>query len=244
MTTMASEAAPKQPSLELPVDAPPVLVFDVETNGGSPQLVCQLAFVLARNGGVYEGSWIFQLPDGEPMTWRALQVHGIRLATCKQHGCPPAPILEYFLCKAHEVRRAGGLVVAHNKGGDVAALRNTAVRWGCPFDLDVSDVYCTQAHSTCFSPHVQKDGRRKPFRNPELYQYFYGSTPEWAKLHDALDDVKVTLLNVKAMMQNGRVRGVHLLPSSGADTEDVPAETESVQIPTTATTGTVSRFFP
>lgn len=241
---MVSDATPKQPRLELPRDAPPVLVFDVETNGGSPQLVCQLAFVLAREGVVHEGSWIFQLPDGEPMTWRALQVHGIRLETCKQHGLAPAPIIEYFLCKAHEVRRAGGLVVAHNKGGDVASLRNTANRWGCPFDLGVNDVYCTQANSTCFSPYVKKDGRPKPFRNPELYHYFYGATPEWAKLHDALDDVKITFLNLKAMMESGRVCGFHLQPTSEqASTAESPAEVEQSQSLETVATGTVSRFF-
>ena len=230
------------PSLELPRDAPPVLVFDVETNGGSPQLVCQLAFVLVREGVVYEGSWIFQLPDGETISWRAFNVHGIRLQTCKQHGLSPAPVIEYFLCKAHEIRQSGGLVVAHNKGGDVAALRNTAVRWGCPFDLDPEDVYCTQANSTCFSPHVKKDGRPKPFRNSELYEYFYGGAPEWAKLHDALDDVKITLLNVKAMMEHGRVKGIRLKPEAKADAEEDKSG-EQKETPLVATTGTVSRFF-
>ena len=234
---------PTQPNLQLPHDAPPILVFDVETNGGSPQLVCQLGFVLAREGVVHEGSWIFQLPDGEPMTWRAFDVHHIRLSTCKEEGHAPRPIIEYFLCKAHEVLKAGGFVVAHNKGGDVSALRNTAQRWECPFDLEVRDVYCTQANSTCFSPYVKKDGRRKPFKNAELYRYFYASDPDWAKLHDALDDVKITFLNMKAMMESGRVSGCRIQKKTErGDGEEEPGE---VPLPRLTNIGTdkPSRFF-
>ena len=236
----ATNPLPIQPSLELPSDAPPVLVFDVETNGGSPPLVCQLAFIVARDGAVQESSWIFQLPEGEPMKPWAFNVHGIRLSTCRERGYAPRPIIEFFLCKAHEVLKAGGLVVAHNKGGDVSSLRNTAQRWGCPFDLDATAVYCTQANSTCFSPYVKKDGRPKPFRNAELYRYFYDSEPVWAKLHDALDDVKITLLNMKAMMEARRVRGVRLQAEQAED-EQEPAEVLLPQAPTG--TGTTSRFF-
>lgn len=231
------------PELQLPHDAPPVLVFDVETNGGSPPFVCQLAFVVARDGVVQEGSWIFQLPEGAPMKPWAFNVHGIPLSACKERGHAPKPIIEYFLCKAHEVLKAGGFVVAHNKGGDVSSLRNTAQRWGCPFDLDVRDVYCTQANSTSFSPHVQKDGRTKPFRNAELYRYFYDSEPGWAKLHDALDDVKITLLNMKAMMERGRVSGVRFQTDQSNDENEKEPDAAPLPESPTVGTGETSRFF-
>ena len=54
-----------------------------------------------------------------------------------------------------------------------------------------------------FSPLLTKNGRVKAFSNEELYQHFYGTKPTWASLHNALDDVKVTALNLAAGMSRG-----------------------------------------
>ena len=196
------------PSLALPTEHPPVLVFDVETTGCSPVVVCQLACALAREGTVREGNWIFQLPPGARISYQAFGVHGISVRTCFLEGVAPKPVLEYFLSLAHRVKAQGGFVVAHNKGGDVASVKRTAEVWQCPCDLEADAVFCTQKNSTPFSPLLNKNGHRKVFRNEELYEYFYGARPTWARLHDAMDDVRVTLLNFKAMSAAGRVPGM------------------------------------
>ena len=253
------------PSLSLPAEHPPVLVFDVETTGCSPVVVCQLACALAQKGTVREGNWIFQLPPGARISYHAFSVHGISQKTCFLYGVAPKPILEYFLCLVHRVKAEGGFVVAHNKAGDVANVRRTAQIWQCPCDLEADAVFCTQQCSTPFSPLLNKKGNRKVFKNEELYEYFYGTRPTWARLHNAMDDVRVTLLNFKAMSASGHVPGTlhcwpepRQAPADEADTNesedragdkdeeeamDEDKSGEKAETPFVATTGTVSRFF-
>jgi hypothetical protein len=45
------------------------------------------------------------------------------------------------------------------------------------------------------SPLFTQNGRRKAFKNSELYFHLFGVHPNWARLHSAFDDVLVTAFN-------------------------------------------------
>ena len=57
--------------------------------------------------------------------------------------------------------------------------------------------------ATPFCGLTNKRGGPKPPRNSELYEMLHGDFPHWAKLHDSLDDVRVTAHNFKEGCEKG-----------------------------------------
>ena len=111
-----------------------VLVFDTETTGLKPAIVCQLGFALHTTSGQCqrESGPLLQLPPGGYITRGAQKVHSISNHDCRARGVAAVPCLLKFLDLAREVASEGGLVVAHNAAFDVRALDETLHAWRRP----------------------------------------------------------------------------------------------------------------
>ena len=190
-----------RPQLVMPVGHKPVLVFDTETVGLHPPIVCQLAYVLVEGGVVArEVSSILKLPHGVRVQKGAFDVHGISTEQCARDGVDAQAALKDFCELVQAVLLQGGSIVGHNVTFDVRAIEATrkaheVIDLGNNQSLQKTDTFCTMRSSASHSTLRDKANRRKPFKNEELYAELYGSPPTWARLHDALDDVHVTLLN-------------------------------------------------
>ena len=198
------------PEIVVPKGSRDVMVFDTETVGLNPPIVCQLAYIIVQDGRVAEEyDQILRLPNGVFVSKGSQKIHGISTYDCRTKGVDAYVALETFARQAARILRNGGRVVAHNSAFDVRAIRMTREAWNIVHrddenpDLEKEHVFCTMVHSKPYSPLVDKAGRKKAFRNEELYSHLYGSPPDFARLHNALDDVRVTLLNYVAAVQKG-----------------------------------------
>jgi len=204
-----SEAPHARPKLVLPIGHKPVLVFDTETTALSPPIACQLAYVLVENGAVTrEVDNILKLPPGVRVQQGAFAIHGISTERCAREGVDAPAALKAFCELAQAVLLQGGSVVGHNVSFDRRAIEATrkaheVIDMGNDQPLQKNDTFCTMRSSASKSTLKDKAGRRKAMKNEELYLELYGSPPTWARLHDALADVHVTLLNYAS----GAVRG-------------------------------------
>jgi DNA polymerase III epsilon subunit-like protein len=151
---------------------------------------------------------LFQLPFGARIETRAQEVHKISATDCAERGVDPVAALEAFALECYSVLLKGGRIVAHNAAFDVRAVRETRqahdiISFGENQDLELKDTLCTQKASRKYSPLKDKANRQKVFSNEELYEFLYGQKPVWAKLHSALSDVHVTLLNYTGGVSRG-----------------------------------------
>jgi len=218
LVEMPSVSAPTVDCLKPPKNMPSmpavafpdtIVVFDTETTGLKPAIVCQLAYMVLKNGEVQSVSdHLLKLPEGVRIQKQAEEVHGISNRMCKERGLDAEVVLSDFLSLCRTARAEGGAVVAHNSRFDARAVLETCERWSVWCDFDNDQLYCTMKNSKHFSPLLNRAGRVKDFRNEELYEYFYDEKPTWARLHNALDDVRVTALNLAC----GLSRGLFTLP--------------------------------
>ena len=198
-----------RPPLQLTHKHRPIVCFDTETTGLSPAIVCQLAYVVVENGAItVEYDQLLNLPPGARIGRQAQNVHGISNRDCNERGVDAVYALELLAQTCARILADGGRVVAHNSKFDVRALRETrlahnVIDHGENQTLEDKNTFCTMANSKQYSPLKDKAGRTKVFKNEELYQFFYGLPPSWAKLHDALDDVMVTTLNYAQGLHRG-----------------------------------------
>ena len=200
-----SQGPSDRPVLCMPSDHRPVLVFDTETTGLKPAIVCQLAYVVIENGAVTtEYDELLRLPKGVKIERRAQEVHGISTNDCASRGVDAREALEEFARECARILGQNGRVVAHNAQFDVRAIRETrAAHRLSGSTLEVGDTFCTMKESKIYSPLRDKAGRKKAFRNEEMYEYFHGTGPTWARLHSALDDVHVTAINYSSGCHKG-----------------------------------------
>ena len=184
----------RMPSLDLRVLGDrPVVVFDTETTGLLNPCVLQLAFIHIEHGvAVEEYNQLWLLPHGARIDPRAQAVHGISADQVRRDGVGAALELERFHDLCADVVSRGGRVVAHNANFDCKALTYTANAHGSTRQWKASDCFCTMRESKARSPLKTKNGHRKAFKNDELYTHTHGGPPSWARLHSAIDDVRVT----------------------------------------------------
>tara|TARA_B110000046_G_scaffold197_1_gene274 strand:- start:1803 stop:2435 length:633 start_codon:yes stop_codon:yes gene_type:complete len=185
---------------------PLTLVFDVETNGGSPQRCIELAFVVldavGREVDAFQAYWY--LPPGVCISPGAARVHGIDDNKLKCEGVASGPGLARFFAWVDAVRaHPAGRVVAHNAAFDAPVVTREAAALGWARALDKADCLCTMRASMAHEHWADAAGRPKPPKNAELYARLHGAPPHWAKLHAALDDVRITACNFR----QGRARG-------------------------------------
>ena len=147
-----------RPSLQMPAGHKPVVVFDTETTGLKPPIVCQLAYVVVENGAVgVEYDALLKLPPGVRIGKQAQTIHGISNQDVAKRGVDAADALELFARTCARVRLAGGRVVAHNSKFDVRAIRETRLAHNVidhdeNQTLEDSDAFCTMAESKQHSP--------------------------------------------------------------------------------------------
>jgi DNA polymerase III epsilon subunit-like protein len=157
----------------------------------------QLAYVVVEGGELaaeYES--LLRLPVGHRVSAGAQEIHGISTKEANAQGADPKIAIREFWEMLNYVWARGGRVVSHNIKFDMRAFNYTAQALGLT-GLEVADSwgFCTMVESYPYSTLKTKNGRRKAFKNEELYYHLYGTRPDWAKLHDALSDVRITLLN-------------------------------------------------
>jgi DNA polymerase III epsilon subunit-like protein len=180
----------------------PVLVWDTETSGLARPAICQIAYILYEDGATVEYCKILRLPGGLRMTRQAQEIHKISQSMCDA-GAYPVPELYAFFKLVDHVIEQGGVVVAHNCKFDVRAFNTTSKALGLTIELDDRHMFDTMVSSAAYSPLKTTNGRRKNFKNEELYAHLFGSAPDPTQLHDALGDCRVTA----ASYAEGKRRG-------------------------------------
>ena len=182
-----------------------VLVFDTETIGLNPPVICQLGFALYTHSGVTlrESNKLLQLPTGVRISYGAQKIHHISTLQCRQKGVNTISHLRMFADLAKEVVAGGGLVVAHNAKFDVRAVNATFTAFG-KSDRLLPPTFCLMRASKDFVDARSKVGHRKQPRNEELFEkLFHKKAP--SGLHDALVDVRVTGANFFELRRRNRV---------------------------------------
>ena len=187
---------------------PAYMVFDVETDGGSPkQLAIQLAYIVfnREHMELFRYDKLLSLPPGKKINWHSIKIHHITDNMLRLRGVDPTPEIRLFFDWVDKVHSCNGNVIAHNAAFDAACVTNTAAQHALPYELKGSECFCTMRSATNLCGLVDKRGRPKPPKNKELYSHLHdGRDPEeWARLHDALDDVRVTASSFKAGCERG-----------------------------------------
>ena len=186
-----------------------IVVFDVETDGGSPKQRCiEMGFVVLESVSfqeVHSFSKYWRLPPGRRINPYSQEKHGITLDTLSRFGVDPYEGLCEFLDWVDRAKASGvdARVVAHNAAFDAKTVQNMLEVCNIPRAFTKDECFCTMRASTPHAGLLDKKGKRKPPGNEELYRLFHGSPPKWARLHSALDDARVTAMNYRT----GRERG-------------------------------------
>jgi DNA polymerase III epsilon subunit-like protein len=186
--------------------SPCYLVFDTETNGGTDQLCIELAFIVFDRNFVevhrYRNYWA--LPVGHSMNVYAQKVHGISERTLREHGVDPRQGLENFYEWVDRVSSgSGGIIVAHNAMFDASVISKTSQKNGLARRLTAEECFCTMRRAKRHAGCKNKRGQERYPKNAELYEILHGDAPTWARLHSALDDVRVTARNLETGRNHG-----------------------------------------
>ena len=187
-------------------DAAAYLVFDVETDGGSPkQLAIQLAYIVydTQDREVFRFDKLLRLPPGKKINWHSIKIHKISDNVLALRGVDPTEEMRLFFQWVEWVQAKKGLIIAHNAAFDAAVVTNTAAQNALSYELEAQDCFCTMRAATPHAGLVNKRGAPKPPKNSELYEIFHHAPPDWAVLHNALDDVRVTACNYRGGRDQG-----------------------------------------
>lgn len=168
-----------------------VVAWDTETTGLNG-VVVQLGVVVldAARNELASSSRLLAPVTGFPIEPRALAVHKISRERQCWEGEPVAKCLRAFEHLVRTAKSRGVPVVAHNAAFDKRMLRNTARAVGYEPSEAVESL-CTMMLGTLAVPHA--DGKRgKRLKNRELYERLVGEAPEDERLHDAVEDARLT----------------------------------------------------
>ena len=181
---------------------PSFLVFDTETNGRSPQLVIQLAYIVFDKGGyeMHRDSRLVKLPAGSTISSFARTIHHIDEEELLRNGHEAHDVFSHFFFWAEKVDR----VVAHNAAFDLAAIAATCDAHELKFDNDAlrSKSFCTMRASMPHTNLVNKAGRPKWAKNTELFSILTGEAPK-GRIHNAIVDTEITARNYKEGKRRG-----------------------------------------
>lgn len=171
----------------------PTLVWDTETAGLGAPGICQLSYILIEDGKLTEYDKILKLPEKVRMSSQATSIHRIT-AEASAAGTHASPELLSFWELAQRVMRSGGEVVGHNVAFDCRAFEFTCAKLGLTHELKHTHMVDTMALSKPHTHLRNVRGHPKQYRLSELYERLFGAPPDWARLHDSLEDVRVTTL--------------------------------------------------
>jgi DNA polymerase III epsilon subunit-like protein len=171
------------------------IVFDTETTGlGKRSTVVQMALGFFDGEGtvlqMYNRLW--KPPKGIRISKASERIHGLSNSMVMKNGAMATAELISIRPIFRAAKRCRVPIVAFNAKFDCRLLSQTANAFGLDGDfIDPSWVTCTYELSRAHCPLRTLDGKRKGFRNAELFTHFFHSKPD-VKLHDAVGDVKVT----------------------------------------------------
>ena len=177
-----------------------VLVFDTETTtlrGTIVQFACVMADQTGKEFKTYCQLW----RTTEPIHPGATAIHHITTTDLLTSGWDRATELSFAIALLTKASEMGISIIGHNVSYDVDALARTAAKEGLEPPPNISTL-CTMRGSRLFCGFTSKNGRSKSPTNEELFIHLFGKAPD-ARLHDALNDARVTL----ASFVEGRVRG-------------------------------------
>lgn len=171
---------------------PNICVFDTETSSFKGSVV-QLAYIITDLEGnvlqTYES--LLKLPEDEAMDPRAEAVHNISRSKLDEEGKDPASEIDAFL-KFYTDNLKSTVFVAHNAKFDIGRINFMAAKYNLEHRMCEENVFCTMKSSSIHCNLKKSNGYRKNPTNAELYTVLTGSPPD-QRLHDALEDCKVTL---------------------------------------------------
>lgn len=190
-----------RPELQMDTFERDTLVFDTETSSLHVPVIVQIAYVLIKAGKCYFYDKILRRPRGVYMDKKATKIHGISKERSDAGAFPREELLKFHQLVSR-VLSDGGVALAHNASFDVKAFNVTARKLQMPERLDVSQFTCTMRATKNLCNLRKSDGKRKSFfSNKELYVYARKEEPTWARLHNAHDDVLVTLLAYERLLR-------------------------------------------
>ena len=181
------------------------LVFDVETDGGSPkQLAIQLAYIVfdSQHRELFRYDKLLSLPSGKKINYHSTRIHHITNNMLRLRGVDPTPEIRLFFEWIDKIHTSNGHIIAHNAGFDAACISHTAAQNALPFELKNTECFCTMKAAKPFCNLTDKRGRPKAPKNSTLYEILHGHPPN-ARLHDALEDVRVTAASYQAGLKAG-----------------------------------------
>lgn len=187
---------------ELRYEIPPnaaVIAWDTETTD-LHGVVVQLGVVCVDAYGVelYATSRMFAPIPGHPIRGDAYAVHGISEDMQRTQGEPVCKSIEAFVELTRSAKTRNVTLVAHNASFDRRMLQNTARAVGMTSDVESE---CTMLLGKRVS-QVRRGTNKRP-KNSELYEMLVGPIPKSARLHDAVEDARLTARSFVA----GRAQG-------------------------------------
>lgn len=195
-----------------------ILVFDTETTGLAGSVI-QLAYSLweedssCKEGGKVVEEKCWYLKTEEVIQPSAKAVHGIDSSVLEEKGEDPRRVLSDFAdVIRREKERDNVRFVAHNASFDVGRLEHTLRVLDLSFPLlRKGEVFCTMQHLRSKIGAKNRLGRLKNPSNEETFHRLFGHPPPFS-LHDALNDVKVTLLSYLEAERRGWINKSPLFP--------------------------------
>lgn len=192
-----------------------IIAFDTEATDLTPGQICQLSYLIEKDGQVTGHNYFFSVDD---MSEEAFEVHGFSMEKLDELSGGT-----YFEDKAQEILpdfNAANLLVGHNVDADVRYLKVELERAG--LKLNKIQSFCTMNYASGIMNMARKvvTGRPKPPKLSELADYYGVSAEEVAEktalwfdvqevgLHDARYDTVMTYLCLKAAIAKGDLRGI------------------------------------
>lgn len=192
-----------------------IIVFDTEATDLTPGQICQLSYIMDRDGALSARNFYFSVDDMSP---GAQEVHGLSMEQLAELSGGT-----WFEDKADDILadfQEARLLVGHNVAADDRYLRVELERAGKK--LKKINTFCTMNYASGLMNLKRKvvTGRPKPPRLSELADYYGVSEEDTlalvgdlfqtgdAALHDARFDTAMTYLCFKRAIEKGDLRGI------------------------------------
>ena len=173
-----------------------VLVFDTETAGFNKSII-QLAYVIAYedNGEELCSKADYLTLTDEKIDYSAYTIHGIDSKLLREKGkCPVEVIHDFLNVVEREYKEDGTRIVAFNAKFDVGRIKYMCEKHRLRYNMEKMVVHCCMKNFAPYCNLKTVNGRQKQPSNKELYIILFEKDPP-ENLHDALVDVRVTLMN-------------------------------------------------
>lgn len=190
-----------------------LIVFDTEATDRTPGQLCQLAYLLIKDGSITGKNMFFAV---DSMSEGAQNVHGMSISDLDtlSGGMRFADCADEILA---DFSRAD-MLVGHNVSADVRYLRTELARTGR--ELPAIETFCTMNYFTPITMLKRRyGGHPKPPRLEELWTHYAldvnaiaAHSDVWfgggGTAHDARFDAAATYMCLLAATQNGDLTGL------------------------------------